>query len=67
MKEKKENLQIITYRGHDAVGEIVSEITIPNDKLHEYFEHMFDGYTNLMAEIVRWELGGSEKIHKLKL
>ena len=67
MKEKKENLHVITYKGHDAVGEVVSEITIPNDRLNEYFDYMFDGYTDLKSEIIRWEMGGSKKIHKLKL
>ena len=65
MKEIKENLHITTYRGHDAVGEVISEITIPNDKLNEYFEHMRNGYTDIRLEIIRLKMGGSEKIHML--
>ena len=64
---KEETIEIITYRGHDAVGEIVSEITIPKYKFKSYIQDNFEGYTDFMHELTRWEIGGSEKIHKLKL
>lgn len=65
---KEETIEIMTYRGYDSVGEVVSEITIPKDKLKSYYtKDEFGGYTDLMIEIRRWEIGGSEKIHKLKL
>ena len=67
MKEIKENLHITTYRGHDAVGEIVSELTIPKYKFKSYIQDNFEGYSDLKLEIIRWEIGGNEKIHKLKL
>ena len=63
---KEETIEIITYRGHDAVGEIVSEITIPKYKFKSYIQDNFEGYTDFMIELTRWEIGGSEKIHKLK-
>lgn len=64
---KEETIEIITYRGHDAVGEIVSEITIPKYKFKTYIQDNFEGYSDFMIELTRWELGGNEKIHKLKL
>lgn len=56
---KEETIEIMTYRGHDAVGEVVSEITIPKYKLKSYYtKDEFDGYTDLMIEIRRWKILG---------